>query len=201
MRAYDSKQGTYSIKLVLLGEHDVGKTSILNRFVNDQYSDHIQATVGATYITKQVFQNGKTIDLYMWDTAGEEKYRSLVPMYYRNANAAFIVFDISQRRSFEDVRSWFEEVRQTNPDCLLVLCGNKVDLADRQVAIEEAQQLANRLNVAYFELSAKLGTEIHNLFDYVISNSSNKPILLPKGQNTSQIVDRTFETQKTNKCC
>merc|ERR1712000_233655 len=109
-------------KLVLLGESAVGKSSLVLRFVKDQFDDYRESTIGAAFLTQ-------TITLEIWDTAGQERYKSLAPMYYRNANCAVVVYDITQSASLDKAKAWVKELqRQANENIIIALAGNKLDL-------------------------------------------------------------------------
>lgn len=158
-----------TLKFVLLGESNVGKTSILLRFINDTFTSDVKTTVGATFLTKTMYVKKQTVELCIWDTAGQEVYRSLTPMYYRNANAAFLVYDITNRLTFDKIESWCDAVRQVNNDILLVLCGNKADEDEiRQISTHDGKELAQKLGIIYIEVSALTGMGVNNIFNNVI---------------------------------
>ncbi|KZV69747.1 ras-domain-containing protein [Peniophora sp. CONT] len=160
-----SKQLQY--KLVLLGESAVGKSSLVLRFVKDQFDDYRESTIGAAFLTQTVsLDDGTTVKFEIWDTAGQERYKSLAPMYYRNANCAVVVYDITQAASLEKARNWIRELqRQADPSIVIALCGNKADLAARrQVSQEEAQKYADEEGLMWTETSAKTGEGVADIF-------------------------------------
>ncbi|KAG8910281.1 GTP-binding protein of the rab/ypt [Tulasnella sp. 417] len=161
-----SKQ--FQFKLVLLGESAVGKSSLVLRFVRDQFDDYRESTIGAAFLTQTVMVDEQTtVKFEIWDTAGQERYKSLAPMYYRNANCAVVVYDITQAASLQKARSWIRELqRQADPNITIYLCGNKLDLAAnlRQVTIEEAQKYAEEEGLMWGEASAKTGENVQKLF-------------------------------------
>ncbi|TDL26432.1 ras-domain-containing protein [Rickenella mellea] len=160
-----SKQ--YQFKLVLLGESAVGKSSLVLRFVKDQFDDYRESTIGAAFLTQTVnLDDGSTVKFEIWDTAGQERYKSLAPMYYRNANCAVVVYDITQPSSLEKARTWIRELqRQADPSIVITLCGNKSDLAARrQVTQEEAQKYAEEEGLMWGETSAKTGEGVADIF-------------------------------------
>ncbi|THH09327.1 hypothetical protein EW145_g2084 [Phellinidium pouzarii] len=157
----------YQFKLVLLGESAVGKSSLVLRFVKDQFDDYRESTIGAAFLTQTVaLDDGSTVKFEIWDTAGQERYKSLAPMYYRNANCAVVVYDITQPASLEKARTWIRELqRQADPSIVIALCGNKLDLAARrQVTQEEAQKYAEEEGLMWGETSAKSGEGVASIF-------------------------------------
>jgi len=157
----------HQFKLVLLGESAVGKSSLVLRFVKDQFDDYRESTIGAAFLTQTVTLEDQTVVKFeIWDTAGQERYKSLAPMYYRNANCAVVVYDITQTNSLEKAKSWIRELqRQADPAIVIALCGNKTDLeARRQVTQEEAQRYAEEEGLLWFETSAKSGAGVADVF-------------------------------------
>ncbi|CAA7264775.1 unnamed protein product [Cyclocybe aegerita] len=154
-------------KLVLLGESAVGKSSLVLRFVKDQFDDYRESTIGAAFLTQTVtLEDQTTVKFEIWDTAGQERYKSLAPMYYRNANCAVVVYDITQAASLEKARTWIRELqRQADPSIVIALCGNKLDLAARrQVSQEEAKKYADEEGLMWTETSAKTGEGVTEIF-------------------------------------
>jgi len=154
-------------KLVLLGESAVGKSSLVLRFVKDQFDDYRESTIGAAFLTQTVtLEDSTSVKFEIWDTAGQERYKSLAPMYYRNANCAVVVYDITQSASLEKARNWIRELqRQADPSIVIALCGNKTDLSSmRQVSQEEAQKYAEEEGLMWAETSAKTGEGVSDIF-------------------------------------
>ncbi|KAJ3278078.1 Ras- protein Rab-5B, partial [Rhizoclosmatium sp. JEL0117] len=129
------------VKLVLLGEAAVGKSSLVLRFVNNEFHENKEPTIGAAFLTQKCRLEDKIIKFEIWDTAGQERFASLAPMYYRNAQAAVVAYDITKQASLEKAKSWVKELqRQANPNIIIALVGNKLDLeSERTVPTEEAQ--------------------------------------------------------------
>merc|ERR1712000_309183 len=155
----------FQFKLVLLGESAVGKSSLVLRFVKGQFLDYRESTIGAAFLTQTVCLNDTTVKFEIWDTAGQERYHSLAPMYYRGAQAAIVVYDITSMDSFERAKSWIKELqRQGNPNIVIALAGNKVDLAEnRAVSTEEAKAYADENGNLFMETSAKTAN-VNELF-------------------------------------
>lgn len=123
------------VKLVLLGEAAVGKSSIVMRFVNNEFQGNKEPTIGAAFLTQRCRIDDRVLRYEIWDTAGQERFHSLAPMYYRNAQAAVVVYDITKAASLDKAKSWVKELqRQANPNIVIALAGNKLDLVKGESA-------------------------------------------------------------------
>ncbi|KAL9115380.1 MAG: hypothetical protein Q9227_000701 [Pyrenula ochraceoflavens] len=158
-------------KLVLLGESAVGKSSLVLRFVKDQFDDYRESTIGAAFLTQTIsLDENTTVKFEIWDTAGQERYKSLAPMYYRNANCAVVVYDITQASSLDKAKSWIKELqRQANENIVIALAGNKVDMVNenperRAIQTADAEGYAREAGLLFFETSAKSATNVRELF-------------------------------------
>ncbi|ELT99690.1 hypothetical protein CAPTEDRAFT_6450 [Capitella teleta] len=156
----------HEVKLCLLGDSGVGKSSIVHRFVYDSFRPAMTSTIGAAFLTKTVIVDGTTYKYQIWDTAGQEKYRALAPMYYRGAAAAIIVYDITQESSFRATKSWITELQKhASPNIVLAIAGNKLDLDDlRDVQYSTALSYADKQGTVFVETSAKSAANIPALF-------------------------------------
>ncbi|GAY56317.1 hypothetical protein CUMW_170950 [Citrus unshiu] len=154
------------VKLVLLGDMGTGKTSLVLRFVKGQFFDFQESTIGAAFFTQVLSLNEVTIKFDIWDTAGQERYHSLAPMYYRGAAAAVVVYDITSMDSFERAKKWVQELqRQGNPNLIMFLVANKVDLEEkRKVKNEEGELYAQENGLSFLETSAKSAHNVNELF-------------------------------------
>jgi small GTP-binding protein len=154
------------IKVVLLGDSGVGKSSLVLRFVTDTFKPYSDSTIGASYMTKLINFENKAYKYMIWDTAGQEKYHSLAPMYYRNTQIAIIVYDITQKHTFLTVKKWIKELQQKGPpDVLIAIVGNKQDLEDRRkVSYNQVKAYADEINAFFIETSAKKNININELF-------------------------------------
>ncbi|XP_063546820.1 ras-related protein Rab-21 [Cydia strobilella] len=161
-----SAGGVYNFKVVLLGEGCVGKTSLLLRYIEDKFNDKHLTTLQATFLNKKININGKRINLSIWDTAGQEKFHALGPIYYRNSNGAILVYDITDEDSFVKVKNWVKELKKMlGPDIVLLIAGNKIDLEhERTVPLEEAESYAAMVGAKHFYTSAKLNQCVEDLF-------------------------------------
>jgi small GTP-binding protein len=157
---------TCQFKLVLLGESSVGKSSLVLRFVKGQFHEFQESTIGAAFLTQTVQIDDTTVKFEIWDTAGQERYHSLAPMYYRGAQAAIVVYDISNKETFQKAQTWIKELqRQANPNIVIALAGNKLDLANkRAVSYEEAKQYADETSLLFMETSAKTAANVMDIF-------------------------------------
>lgn len=153
-------------KLVLLGESAVGKSSLVLRFVKGQFHEYQESTIGAAFLTQTVCLDDTTVKFEIWDTAGQERYHSLAPMYYRGAQAAIVVYDITNQDTFGRAKTWVKELqRQASPNIVIALSGNKADLANkRMVEFEEAQAYAEENSLLFMETSAKTAMNVNDIF-------------------------------------
>lgn len=154
-------------KLVFLGDQSVGKTSIITRFMYDNFDRHYQATIGIDFLSKTMYLEDRTVRLQLWDTAGQERFRSLIPSYIRDSSVAVVVYDVSNRASFLNTTKWVEDVRaERGNDVVICLVGNKTDLGNdkRQVSTEEGEERAKKDGLLFMECSAKAGYNVKSLF-------------------------------------
>lgn len=164
-----------SKKLVLLGTAGVGKSSLVVQFVREHFCENQEPTIGATYFQKSVNINNCIVNFDIWDTAGQERYHSLVPLYYRNADAALVVYDATSLESFNKAKKWVEELRMynTNPDIIIMLVCNKIDLIDEnKLDTKKAKLYAQENNLLFIETSAKTNYNVNELFKTVAENVS-----------------------------
>ena len=166
-----SNKYEYIFKIILIGSSGVGKSSILQRYIQKVFSDSYSCTIGVDFFMKSIDIGDKSIKLQLWDTAGTEKFRSITTGYYRGANAAFVVFDLTSKASFNSLNEWIENYyKYSNPDSEknVVLIGNKSDLVDkREVTQEEIEKFAKDNHIIYFETSAKDGKNIDECFHFM----------------------------------
>ena len=158
----------YIFKLILIGNSGVGKSSIIQRYMKNTFEESYKCTIGVDFLMKTLNLNGKTVKLQLWDTAGQEKYKSMVASYYRGANVALVVFDITSHASFDSLPVWIENYYKNGPEEKnIILIGNKKDMEEsRQVTRQEAEIFSETNNMMYFETSAKEGDNIEYIFTY-----------------------------------
>ena len=162
--------GTTTFRAVTIGESSVGKTCLVNRFIRDKFNNAEANTVGAIYDTYVEHRDDLTIEVQIWDTAGQEKFRSLAPAYYRGAAAAVVVFDMSKRSTFQNLQEWIDDFKAVaGEDSTIVVVGNKVDLKDQiQVSENEAEVWAKARNARFFMTSAKTGEGVKDVFSSLV---------------------------------
>ena len=197
-------------KLIFLGDQSVGKSCILNRFMNDTFTEEYQATIGLDFQSKNVQIDGQDIHLLLYDTAGQEKFRSLIPMYTRDANIILLVYDIASKYSFDHLPDWIHDLSNVKFDeVIFALVGNKNDLEEqRQVSKDEGLKFAEENNYIFEEISAKTGDGFSELF-YKKLFEKIRIKFRPAGQQpTSEIKDIKFnieqeekKTEKKKGCC
>ena len=176
-------------KIIFTGDIAVGKTSIINVLMGQKFNAEYEASIGVDFFSKTVKYKGKIIKLQIWDSAGQEKFRSLIPNYIRGASLVFIVYDVSNRKSFENLNQWINFVNNIE-NSNIVIIGNKNDLKDsREVTLEEAQKFCEEKNVEFFEVSAKDGTNLNTM---LFNSVASLPIFLSinnEGYTKEQIVE------------
>jgi len=164
------QNGEVKFKICMVGSHDVGKTALVSRYMENTFLTRRESTVAIAFHTKTVTWNGTTAALHIWDTAGQEKYSSLAPLYCRKANAILLCYDTRNRKSFEDIDYWIEKARIPTM-AELVLVGTKNDLPlPSAVRADEARAKASTLRtegVRHFETSSKSGENVDDIFDYL----------------------------------
>lgn len=186
-----------NFRVIVIGSSSVGKTSIINKFIRGTFDPDETETVGAFYDSYSEVYENQVVEIQLWDTAGQEQYRALAPMYYRGAAGAILVFDITNRESFNDLNEWVDLFKSNSgDDSVLVLVGNKADLTDRVILVPEAKKWAEDHGCSYIEASAKNGQGISTIFSELIS------ILVRSNQNqTEHAVLQENANERTVKCC
>jgi small GTP-binding protein len=190
-----------TVKIVLLGTSAVGKTSIMSRAISDSFSPEEKSTVGAQFSTK-VVQNSQNVAVTfrIWDTAGQEKFRSLAPMYFHGSHFALVVFSLTDPATLDDARTWVEELKVRSGDRIpeIYLLGNKADLKEgRNVSVDKAQAFAEEIGAVYFETSALSGQNIPEVFAD-IADRANPKEEAPAGQD---LTPSQPDAQSPKSCC
>ena len=159
-----------------MGDAGVGKSSIILRYTKNEFNASMVSSIGVDFKTKDIIVDNKKVKLQLWDTAGHERFRTITTSYYRGAHGISIVFDLTDRQTFEHVEKWLEEINKyAKENVMRFLIGNKSDLVDkRQVSYEEVRILANKLNIYYVETSAKNNINIIDFFRIATQNYLNK---------------------------
>jgi small GTP-binding protein len=183
-----------SFKVVLVGESGVGKTSIITKFIDETFQEDQQSTTGGTFSTKSVIcDGGKILKFEIWDTAGQERYRALTKMFYKDANAAIMVYDITRKDSFEELKNyWSEQIKESSPEgIILVIAANKSDLFEHE-AIDEsiAREFAEQIGAFYIATSAKNSDGINNLFEEIAKKyTGSSTITIKKDEGDEPAVE------------
>ena len=167
---------TIRYKIVFVGDISVGKSAVVNRFIKNSFSGdydvnkkliflnmNIQATIGVDFFSKRIDYKNNSLKIQIWDSAGQERYKSLIPSYVRGSSLIFILFDVSNKNTFDNLINWINFIKQiNNEESIMILCGNKIDLP-REISANEAKNLAEKNNMFYFETSAKTGDGINHM--------------------------------------
>ena len=201
-------------KVVLLGESGVGKTCIIEQFISGKFDDNTIATLTAQFYRKTFeFPGDKNITLDIWDTAGQEKFRALTRIFYKNAKAVILVYDITDNRSFDEIKNyWYEQVKQNcHSDVIIAIAANKCDLYEqRQVSDEEGEEFAESLGALFASTSAKNDSGITKLFENIASRildpdfnfrANEQKKNNHKGNENGRIKIDAKVTKKKKKCC
>ena len=168
----DSEGDSVSVtrhKIIFIGDAGVGKTTIISRIMDNPFNEVYEPSIGVDFMSKIIKYRGQNIKLQIWDTAGQEKYKGLIPSYVRNSSIVFLIYDISVKSSFDNIPNWITFIRSIE-NTTLVLCGNKIDLEKREVTKEEGEALAQKEGIAFYEMSAKSGEGIKNMFYSAVSD-------------------------------
>ena len=208
-----SSKYEYLFKIILIGNSGVGKSSIMQRYMKQTFNSNYKITIGVDFLMKSLKINDEIVKLQVWDTAGQEKYRSMTSSYYRGAHVALIVFDLTSHTSFEALPLWIENFYKNGPEQKnTILIGNKKDLVEeRQVTQEEAELFSQTNNMIYFETSAKEGNNIDYVFNYTAEKllefykSNDQEIKRQLDPNTQKQINnfQSIRIEETNKrkCC
>ena len=156
----------YLFKYIIIGDAAVGKSNILLRYVHGQFKDEYQLTIGVEFGAKNIDIKNKIYRIQIWDTAGQESFRSITRAYYKNSVCALVVYDITNKDSFKNILNWIQDCKNQSPKTIfMVLVGNKSDLNDkREVSYDDGKDLAEKNNMLFFETSAKNGDNIEEIF-------------------------------------
>jgi len=169
------------LKVIILGDSGVGKTSLFNKFINDKFSKSYQATIGADFLTKEMTVDDNVVTMQIWDTAGQERFQSLGVAFYRGADACILVYDVTDQKSFESVETWMNEfLMQATPkspkEFPFMILGNKADLAKTKRGVPEAKAQAyckSKNDIPFYETSAKDNINVEQAF-YTIARNAMK---------------------------
>jgi Ras-related protein Rab-8A len=190
------------VKILLLGDSGVGKTSLMLRYADDKFASSLISTAGVDYKTSYLECAGKTIKCQLWDTAGQERFHVITQAYYKSAHGIALIYDVSQQseESFRNVRYWMENInKHANPHCLRMLIGNKCDVKSRKIETARGKALADEFNMLFFECSAKDGTNVKEAFHTVAREAATK--LNATGSDGSNVPVKQMGNGKDKKEC
>ena len=191
------------VKIMLIGDSNVGKTSIIKRYCKNIFSKSHISTVGIDLETKNIKIGKQIINLQLWDTAGQERYRVLSKNYYNNSDAFIIVYDITNSKSFENVTNWIMQIKENaSENVKIVLFGNKSDLEDqRLISEEEGKKFAKDNSINFYETSAENGANVEKAIIDLVKEVINDENFTKGSENTSQLSGDKFKKEKKKKCC
>ncbi|KAI0185375.1 ras family-domain-containing protein [Xylaria flabelliformis] len=192
------------IKLLLIGDSGVGKSCCLLRFSEDSFTPSFITTIGIDFKIRTIELDGKRVKLQIWDTAGQERFRTITTAYYRGAMGILLVYDVTDQRSFENIRTWFANVEQHATEGVnKILIGNKCDWEEKRVvSTEQGEALANELGIPFLEVSAKSNINIDKAFYNLAADIKKRIIDTSKTDPSSSAVPvGRATTESGGKCC
>ena len=193
------------INIITLGESSVGKSSIINRYVENNFDYNFVSTLGVDFRKKNININGEDIRLKIWDTAGQEKFRSIQKQYYRNSDGILLVFDVTKFETFNVLEEWINSIKnQTSNDIIVVLVGNKIDLNNKVISDDDIKNFANDNKFKYFLTSAATGKNINEVFDYIVKeiyNIKSKKKKNDSNNNNNKNLKKNYIKSNKKACC
>ena len=196
----DKKENLY--KILLLGDWSVGKTCFLMRYIDNTFNEIHLSTIGMDYKLKDVtLENGKTVKIQIWDTAGQERYKSISKSYVKGANGIFLIYDITNKASFEGIRNWVKQIKeQVSPRVCVALVANKIDDKEKEeVSSEDGIKLSNEIKFPFYQVSAKEGIGVNECFDelikQIVKNYESAPM------ESGQKLNNQKNQGQASKCC
>lgn len=196
MNKYD-----HIIKVVLVGDSDVGKSNIVTRFTYDKFESNFITTIGVDLLVKTVEVDGKRIKVQIWDTAGQERFRTITKTYYRNSDCVMVVYDTTNYESFKNAQKWIHDMSDSVDNrTYKILVGNKIDITtNTSVNKEQAKEMALENNMDACEVSAKDGTGIDGMFNDIVKNCIKK--IITYKHTTDKKIMPDHDKKKGSKCC
>ena len=212
MEEVDNYEQLY--KIIIIGDSGVGKSNILGRYLHNEFHEDTKSTVGVEFGSKKMVIENTSIKLQIWDTAGEERYRSITSAYYKGSKGCFIVYDITNPQSFEDIQKWYEEIKRSGDKGVsIILVGNKCDLEnERKISTEAGKNKAKEMNCPFYETSALNNIMIEEVFKSICEDIFNKVKTEKKDEDDdddyeivkdeNKIVNiNTADSKQKKKCC
>ena len=200
------------VKVILIGDSGVGKTNIMSKFLKNQFLEESKATIGVEFGSKLFNHEGHKIKAQIWDTAGQEKYKAITGAYYKGSKGALVVYDITQKKTFENIEKWVNDLKAAgDPKITIILIGNKNDLDDkRQVSKDQGEEKARSFGCAFLETSAYSGDNIDKAFNLMVkeiyekfsNDSTGEDELAPGYKGQDVILDKANDKNiKKKSCC
>ena len=186
-----SNEVEFVFKILLLGDSEVGKSCFLMRYSDNVFVENYITTIGLDYKLKSVkLDSGKTIKVQLWDTAGQDKYRTIAKNYFKGSHGILLLYDVTKQSSFQNIRDWIQDIREeVSQKAIIFLIGNKIDLVDkRKISKEKGIELAEEYKLPFFEASAKSGENVDEVFKALYKNISEVYGDLEKEMGTKLIL-------------
>lgn len=209
-----NNSGQLALKILTLGESGVGKTCLVNRYVDNKYDPCELSTIGIEFKPKLIVHKGYQVNLKIWDTAGQERFKNLTQQYYRNADGILLMFDLTGKKSFDKISFWIEQIKsyahfESTP---VILVGTKSDLTNSEVTDEEIESLAKSFNMPIFKTSALSNSNIKEVFEKLTDQMfENKSAYIKAFENENECInlskkkkeekEKKKEDEKKKKCC
>ena len=190
-------------KILVLGDTSVGKSCLLLRFCDNSFQEAHLTTIGLDFRLKTInLSDNRKVKIQIWDTAGEDRFRSITRNYYKGAKGILLIFDVTDKDTFEHVRDWIERIHEESPEGITIcLVGNKIDRnEERVISNEEGKKIAEEFNISYFETSAKSNIGVEEVFTHLVKEVDT----LYMNEHKEEVVNKTLTTQKAKKkrkCC
>jgi len=197
----------YLFRVLIVGDTGVGKSCFLLRFTENRFKDQHNVTIGVEFGAKSLSVDGHMVKLQIWDTAGQESFRSITRSFYRKADGVLLMYDVADSQSFANCTSWIREIQEnvSAQGNVLYLVGNQVDSEEREVTFQEGQTLAESQKLSGFrETSAKTGLNVDEVFQEfakILLNRAATQTVSEKSELTSISLQPRVSTKKNNKCC
>ena len=199
-----------SLKILLVGDSAVGKTTLLIKYIEDKFSDTHITTIGVEYKDKVITINGRKVNLQIWDTSGQERYQAITKNFYRNADGIIFVFDVTKEESFKHLKDWLNSSQDCDKEFKRIIVGNKIDLEEKRVIDKDRiDHFAEKENIQCFETSAKNGANVDVIFqkigELILANKTEEEIreeyiIRPHSASTLS-KDSNHAKKKKKKCC
>ena len=190
-------------KVLILGDSSVGKTCFLLKYTDKVFNEVYMSTIGLDYRLKTLtLKNGKKVKLQIWDTAGQDRFRTITKNYYKGANGIILIYDVTSSETYENVENWISQIKEeASPNVVIYLVGNKVDMEDkRKVTTEEGQKIADENNLPFIETSAKSDININETFDNLVEKMDSVFSNLEKKDSVA-ISGNNLNKDNKKKCC